>query len=202
VEARSDGVVDVRLVSILLNTHPDCPSVKSTRLFFLAPSRRRAFASRQARVEDTQHLDKRPDQAGNKRYLEEIQISRQTPVETATMASLPVVALPLDYEASLEQIKDFLQNAKPERRRAAVDVNGAAVHAEGDDDFEEEEGFNEDDDAALDLYNLDIDGEDGANGNDEEMQARRRAGRSGYKYRDAMVRARSIEGGAVYMPGR
>lgn len=100
------------------------------------------------------------------------------------MAALPVVALPLDYDASLEQIKDFLQNAKPERRtRAAANgnVNDAAVNADGDDDFEEEEGYEED--AALDLYNLDIDGDD--EGQDEE---RRRAARpSGYKYRDAMV---------------
>ncbi|KAK9894513.1 MCM-domain-containing protein [Cystobasidium minutum MCA 4210] len=101
------------------------------------------------------------------------------------MAALPVVALPLDYDASLEQIKDFLQNAKPERRtRAAANgnVNDAAVNADGDDDFEEEEGYEED--AALDLYNLDIDGDD--EGQDEE---RRRAARpSGYKYRDAMQR--------------
>lgn len=96
------------------------------------------------------------------------------------MAALPVVALPLDYDASLESIKDFLQNAKPERRRPAANVGDAAAHAAGDDDFEEEEGFEED--AALDLYNLDIDGEEGQ---DEE---RRRAARpSGYKYRDAMV---------------
>lgn len=95
------------------------------------------------------------------------------------MAALPVVALPLDYDASLEQIKDFLQNAKPERRRAAAgNANGVAAEVDGDDEFEEEEGFEED--AALDLYNLDIDGEE-----DEE---RRRAARpSGYKYRDAMV---------------
>lgn len=98
------------------------------------------------------------------------------------MAALPVVALPLDYDASLEQIKDFLQNAKPERRRAALNVNGAAADADGDDDFEEEEGFDED--AALDLYNLDIDGDD--EGVDEERQ--RAARPSGYKYRDAMVR--------------
>lgn len=97
------------------------------------------------------------------------------------MAALPVVALPLDYDASLEQIKDFLQNAKPERRRAGAGVIAAAANADGDDDFEEEEGY-EEDDAALDLYNLDIDG----GGEDEERQ--RAARPSGYKYRDAMVR--------------
>jgi hypothetical protein len=98
------------------------------------------------------------------------------------MAALPVVALPLDYDASLEQIKDFLQNAKPERRGAAAGaVNGVAADAVGDDDFEEQEGFEED--AALDLYNLDIDADEG------EGEERRRAARpSGYKYRDAMVR--------------
>lgn len=99
------------------------------------------------------------------------------------MAALPVVALPLDYDASLEQIKDFLQNAKPERRRGAgAGVNAAAANADGDDDFEEEEGY-EEDDAALDLYNLDI---DGGGGEDEERQRATRP--SGYKYRDAMVR--------------
>ena len=102
------------------------------------------------------------------------------------MAALPVVALPLDYDAALEQIKDFLQNAKPERTRAGVpgaNVNDAAANADGDDDFEEEEGY-EEDDAALDLYNLDIEGDE-----DEGQDAeRRRAARpSGYKYRDAMV---------------
>lgn len=98
------------------------------------------------------------------------------------MAALPVVALPLDYDASLEQIKDFLQNAKPERRGAAAGaVNEVAADADGDDDFEEQEGFEED--AALDLYNLDIDADEG------EGEERRRAARpSGYKYRDAMVR--------------
>lgn len=97
------------------------------------------------------------------------------------MAALPVVALPLDYDASLEQIKDFLQNAKPERRRAAgANVNGVAAEADGDDDFEEEEGYEED--AALDLYNLDIDGDEG-----EDEERRRAARPSGYKYRDAMV---------------
>lgn len=95
------------------------------------------------------------------------------------MAALPVVALPLDYDANLDQIKEFLSNAKPERRR---NLNGAE-QGQGVEEEEEEEDDDFDEDAALDLYNLDIDGgEEGEGGGGRAIP-----GRSGYKYKDAMV---------------
>lgn len=96
------------------------------------------------------------------------------------MAALPVVAIPLDYEEELVRIKDFLQNGKAAR---LVDTLEQAAGEDAEETGGVEDGEEEDDDA-LDLYlgdGLDLDG-------DEQRQRKRR---TGYKYRDAMVRAQS-----------
>lgn len=78
------------------------------------------------------------------------------------MASLPVVAIDVDYEEELDRIKGFLANGK------GVGVGIEAGEENNDDD--------DDNDAVLDAYMDEL-----------EVGNGRAAGRTGLKYRDALV---------------